>query len=275
MNVPPKTLRNHVRSRNKQTTGVNGKEPEIRDRIHDKPTGIQQDSALANVNREKSAPAERQRVGRGQDAESLPVLGAFHKFLETERKRARNRTLTLTVFFLFVVFSIGGLGFFLGTTLFDQVRQDFGDLQQDIEVLKQEAVGARMRTQKSLAEFTGEAKNLREEIAKEQDAVADAQSSISSRMNVYVDQVDKLKETINTVQTENAFLKSEIDELKAWWRALSGVVQPPTPGISGTRMNDHAPDATGPEAATRSTIVMSVVPRNLTRAIGWRLPIPE
>jgi len=233
------------------------------DRIHEKPTGIQQGNALTGVNREKGAPAERQRDGREQDAESLPVLSAFHEFLETERKRAQNRTLTLTVCFLFVVFSIAGLGFLLGTTFFDQMRQDFGDLQQGIEVLEQEVVSARIRTQTALANITGEARTLRKKISKEHNAVTDAQSSISSRMNVYVDQVDKLRVTINTLQTE-------IDELHTWWGALSGAVKTPMPEISGTRTNDH-----GPDAATRSSIMMPIMPRNLTRAIGWRLPIPE
>ena len=66
----------------------------------------------------------------------LPVLGAFGEFIETERRRSRNRMLLLAGFFIVILIAVVGAGLFIGMVLFDRMDRDLRTVEQTFEDYK-------------------------------------------------------------------------------------------------------------------------------------------
>lgn len=141
--------------------------------------------------------------------EGLPVLNAFRKFLETERRKARRRFVWMSV--LFVVF-MGGVIAAAASLWSNRVRE----LSSDIAGVRTEAAEAKVAAQ--VRTDAGEkAQRVAESAVKSvsdiKNNLSAAQSNLAAEVVSRSGEIDRLKEMISSLQLENAVLISQVNTL--------------------------------------------------------------
>lgn len=135
--------------------------------------------------------------------ESMPVLNAFRKFIDAERRRARVRVMWLS--FVFVVL----LACVLGTVLY-LVRSRAEELQTDIQGARRQVTEVRSSTDAELKRMAEAAARLTTDINR---GFKVAHSNVVSQMGTRDAEIDKLKETISTLEIDNAMLVGRLKEV--------------------------------------------------------------
>jgi len=224
--------------------------------------------------------------------ESLPVLTAFRKFLEAERRKARLRFVWMSVAFAIAMSGVIGGAFYFWK---NRVRQLSVAIQGAQAVAADANVAARERTEagekaqrvaEAAAQSVTDAKrtlsaaqsNLAAEVARNLSA---AQSNLSVDAVSRAGELDRLKEMISSLQLENAVLISQVnaltkktDELRETAAAAETAERPaePVPATAPERGGSR-PGAGPPAPRVKKTDEpIRISAPGLSGAVQLRLP---
>ena len=65
----------------------------------------------------------------------LPVLEAFQRFLDAERRRTRNRMMALTALFVLLLIIAGAVSVIVGTRLFRNTQKEIQGVQEHVAAI--------------------------------------------------------------------------------------------------------------------------------------------
>jgi hypothetical protein len=201
-----------------------------------------------------------------------PVLEAFQRFLEVERRRARNRMIFLTAIFVIILLVAGGVSVIIGNGVYREMRANVKDVQtqlRDVQGNTHQFSQAAALTMRELSTS-----------ASERDvALTKLAESSQSRMSVYDDSLGFMRNKMDKLEERDASLLEELDgvyevlpELSTDLRMIAGMIQglkplapEPEPKVEQER--------TFPR--TYETLTMMIQPEGMEIVVPWRLPIPE
>jgi len=221
------------------------------------------DMEITSLAPDKS-PVKPQPSAPEKPQESLPVLQAFQQFLDVERKRTRTRMITLTLVFIAVFVVIAAISLTVALTYTRQLRKDFLDMKDQVAVTQQDAQKVNNDTRTALQTFETEASKLRGDVL----SVSDSTAAIKSRTESYDAALGKLSETVNSLVIQNDALRSDMARFK------SPQQTEPEPLRYQSIRESKQPQPAETDRSP-STIVMPIVPRGMTNAVAWRIPLPE
>ena len=141
--------------------------------------------------------------------EGLPVLSAFRKFLETERRKARRRFVWMSVLFAILMGGVLAAAAYLWSNRVRELRSDIAGVRTEAAEAK---VAAQVRTD------AGEKAQRVAEIAVKsvsdvKNNLSAAQSNLAAEVVSRSGEIDRLKEMISSLQLENAVLISQVNAL--------------------------------------------------------------
>lgn len=214
----------------------------------------------------------------GRTGDSLPVLGALSEFIETERRRSRNRTLILAAFFVLILIIVVGAGLFAGMLLFDQMQSNVDDMQSKVDRFQLQAELAQKETRTSLAKLDSEARGLLQNLGQQESALAATRSEIDSYKADYERELTDMKQLLSLLETENVSLKKDLQRVRTQWPKPAKAVEDLVVGtpLAASLRRDTTP--TPPPEASRilaESFELAVLPVGGSRSVAWRLPIPE
>lgn len=135
--------------------------------------------------------------------ESLPVLNAFRKFIDAERRRARVRLMWLSLAFSVLLAGV------LATVLY-LVRSRADELQTDIQGARRQVTEVRSNTDAELKRMAEAAARLTTDINR---GFRVAHSNVASQIGTRDAEIEKLKETISTLEIDNAMLVGRLKDV--------------------------------------------------------------
>jgi hypothetical protein len=144
--------------------------------------------------------------------ESLPVLNAFRKFIDAERRRARIRLMWLSLAFSVLLACV------LATVLY-LVHSRADELQTDIQGARRQVTEVRSNTDAELKRMADAAARLTTDINR---GFRVAHSNVASQIGTRDAEIDKLKETISTLEIDNAVLVGRLKEILDRTEQLQG-----------------------------------------------------
>ena len=249
MGIPPKTVRDTAR-RHVNGSAANGTAP-----------------ATTSLTR-------RGDYGLAETPESLPVLQAFHEFIESERKAARSKLVTLSLFFIAVVISLIAGAMAISNTFFDQVEGDVRMVQAESEQARRQLAGVKRDTQTALAGLSERTDILRSDILKDREALAAAHAQTTS----LVSRLGQMNEVIAMLELENTSLRQDLGAMNSHLPQVSSNLSVAVAEIN--RLRELVTESTGRRPVPRrkgksTTIVASLLLPGSETGTAWRFPIPE
>jgi hypothetical protein len=130
MNVPPKIVKRQFVTAERLGVGnpAPAPDPVV---VTQTPRTVGQMASAPVVKTTESRVATRENV-----TESLPVLEAFHTFLEQERRHSRRQIMAVTIFFFVILIFVIAGGIFVGSVFVRQTGEDLKSLEKDFAQLK-------------------------------------------------------------------------------------------------------------------------------------------
>jgi len=225
---------------------------------------------------------------------SLPVLAAFQEFIEDERKRSQNRMLIISGFFLIILVSVIGTGLTIGTFVFRHMRDEVTEVRRNFTDLQKSSMESKASVDTSLARFQGQAEGLRYHMEKQDRAIDKTREDLTRREDEHGQKLAELRKVIESLESENTALKSGLTELKSNLPDLTEQVDTALSQLESelAAIRNQRPvtpatqvvvqvASSGTPAQPRATrgipesVIIPIVPRGETRAVDWRLTIPE
>jgi len=217
-----------------------------------------------------SVQLSRRQFGLAQTPESLPVLEAFQQFLDAERRRARNRMIGLTAFFLVLLVAVLGAAFYVGMFFFNQMGQDVSGVQADVQSLKNTADAVREDNEARVAGLSGETRQLRERAEAGTEALSELRIRIETGRTQFDEKLSGVQDIVSMLEVENASLKEELHNLDARWQGFVATARSATRG-----QEPHADVLAARDTTEDTSLVISLNVPGSTTSILWRMPIPE
>ena len=224
---------------------------------------------------------EASGVGRwpyARGGQALPVLQAFHEFLEVERRRTRTRMLLLTGIFVMLLLCILGAGILAAMYFTRSVDGEMGALQAQLQAAQKQSGALHLDAQAKLASLSGEAAELHKQVIGAQAAVDAVRKEMAAGVTGQSDQLAELRKLLMSVVEQNTTLASGLDSLGA--RLLAATAPPITPAAPPSPEGE--PETTSPpllEGAASPPgepwIHIAVVSSGGAESIPLLLPIPE
>ncbi|MDA0322368.1 MAG: hypothetical protein O2923_06580 [Verrucomicrobia bacterium] len=181
-----------------------------------------------------------------ESSDALSVLESLREFLETERARSRNRTLTLAaVFSVLLLLSIMG-----GLLMIERLRQQTGislgrlGEQQDA-TLEVQAESARV-----MAEITTRTRDLEVNLQKAGDQRDTSGALMETQIERQLEGFQMVRKVLSEVEIENAALAREYRTMRSEWASFTNAMQASIEDISKAR----------PAIPARATTVAAVSP---------------
>jgi hypothetical protein len=188
--------------------------------------------------------------------EDLPVLTAFHEFLDAERRRARNRMLGMGFVFLLVISALMGAGYLVGRALVGELRSDFGTAQSV-------ATKARNAIAERFARLATDTAQLRDDLSTERQRAEHERRQITAQ----ADEVVRLQEALGSVELENALLSRRIAVLTNATRGSAS--------DNGTPTAPRPAAAVAPPAAATNRASITLSSTYGGKISKWRMPLPD
>ena len=216
-------------------------------------------------------------AGMQIDPESLPVLAAFQDFLESERRRTRNRILALTALVVLVLLGFIGGGLLVGTVFFDQVAGDVEDVRDDVARLEDATGRWRTDAATALDDFGRKAEALRGELQTGQEKMTSFRTALTNETASTRGELADVREFIQLLEPKNMDLTKDLTDLRlrmadVMERVASGAAVPAPVEVTRAPMLAAAAPAAEP---LRGPIVLRIVPPGSDAPTEWRVPIPE
>lgn len=143
--------------------------------------------------------------------ESLPVLNSFKKFLDQERRRARQRLLWLSLGFTVLIAAVLGLVLWMNSEGEKSLRGDLAAARQRLEKNRTAMDKELQAVAAASAQHVSQLRtDLRRNLVFNQTALA---SNVTSELSGRDEEINRLKEKVSALEIENAMLAGELKEL--------------------------------------------------------------
>ena len=230
------------------------------------------------------AVVRRQGVGiEPADAESMPVLEAFQQFLDTERRRSRNRMLILSAVFSVVLLIVIAGGVAAALSYMRPVQAGLAELQQGINGSERRASRAARRVDQAVEQLTLRERHLREEMGRDKQSIAEAQTSIRQQTDTLQAEMARTRDILRQLQQDNLRLREEL-RASPTGRGPVAVGPGPTLGSLPPAAPAAATQPAVPTRAERTAATLARAPRAFElritpvgqdEAVPWRVSVPE
>lgn len=147
--------------------------------------------------------------------ESLPVLNAFRKFIDAERRRARIRLIWATFGFAVLLTVVLGAVLYLAHAKAE-------DMQADIRAARQQASEARASADAEGRKLAEAALTLKHDVSYNLNV---ASSNVVARMQSRDAEVERLRETISNLEMDNAELLGKLKSVVEKTEQLQGAYE--------------------------------------------------
>ena len=207
-----------------------------------------------------------------RSVKGMPVLEAFQRFLEVERRRARNRMIFLTAIFVIILLVAGAASVFIGNGVYREMRAEVKDVRWQLSHVRGNAQQFSETAALTMRELSTS--------ATERDvALTKLAAANHSRMQVYDDSLGFMRNKMEELEERNASLLEELDgvydvlpELSTDLREIVGMIQDMKPIAPEP---EHTVEPERARFRSYQTLTMMIQPEGIETAVPWRLPIPE
>jgi len=224
-----------------------------------------------------SAPADPMRRPFGtlpmESQNSLPVLSAFQEFLDNERERTRRRILAVSISYLLALLLIVAISLTGGTVVIRKLRNDFTSVQDEVKRLQALSLKIRTDADTLSQRLSSETMQLRTDMDISSDST---KSNVLARVSLHGNKLDKIDVLVQALQKENTLLRNDLLALQTRMASITN-----NPVAAPAKTENHAPplQVTKPAPLIKAdpvpVMVMSILPKGLSKPAEWRIPIPE
>jgi hypothetical protein len=199
------------------------------------------------------SPARRHGESPARGRPALPVLEAFHEFLDMERQRARRRLFLTALFFsvIFIVFCIAAVTG--GWLLYSNVAGDLQDVRNEVASARGKTLALDRQTQSSLGRLASDAAAWRDEVLKKTQQFLLGQSGLSEQVEETVVEIRELREALDALKRENDAMRNSLAALRRPASLGENIAASPAPPVF---------------------LPVFIRPEGSDRNVAWRLPIP-
>jgi hypothetical protein len=223
--------------------------------------------------------------------ESMPVLRAFHEFLDQERLRSRRRIIVLSSVFIGTLIMVGIVAALLIANFHVSQGYRYKALEHELLQARDDVMKAKAAADLSVGRLADRTDGLKDMLLAGQQQMLAMQNRAASTAETQQREVTSLRQQLDALRTERrdtrsgellaltdryATLAAELDRTRREMAALQ--VRAAEPPVEPPRRPAYVPPLeAAPERALPpdTTVVLSIVPYGRDQAIQWRLPVPE
>lgn len=143
-------------------------------------------------------------------AESLPVLNAFKRFLEAERRRARRRLLVLTALFVLLLGSVLLAFLYLGRTHVERLDAALKAEREKVARVQDTTDSKLKNVVAEVKQAADVASGLRRDLT---NTVLLTRSNLTAQLDSRDGELERLKDVVAALQIENATLANTLNAL--------------------------------------------------------------
>ena len=210
-------------------------------------------------------------------SESLPVLNAFRKFLDAERRRARQRILWTTLIFAVVLAGALAAIVYLGRSHVDELKSDIRFANQNTAEFKKELADQAVADAEFKKRMADTASGLKHDVGR---SFVAAQSNLTSQMSARDAEIERMRDTISSLQIENAMLVGQVKDVIKKTEQMQAEASPAATAEAEPAATEPAVPAAPPELEPEPTNSLPepradapvVFGRPGGKAIQFRLP---
>lgn len=213
----------------------------------------------------------------GHDADSLPVLGAFGEFLEAERRRARTRMWILSGFFLLLFILVAGAALLTGALFYQRMQADVQVMETEMNRLQTRAEDRHTQTRDALHRLEEGARSLLDSLAQQEEALAQTRSSVDAERSDVEQELADMEQLVKLLEVENTALKKDVQHVASRLPGLVATIEELVQRSGRDAAEKDAEEGTGLREmdGLPPSFEFSLLPVGASRALAWRLPIPE
>ena len=211
---------------------------------------------------------------------TLPVLEAFQRFLDEERRRARHRMVMMSCIFAVLIVLLIIAGVAVTMRLVTPVQYSVHSMRNDMSHLARESEYTADRLDEAMKRFRRQDSDLTEALRRERQALADARMTMRRETQDIASNVERMRSTVTRLELENERLRDELRVVKT--EAPDPVrAMRPSPDRSVARREPPVPRPSSGDARTAkpadrfATFSMQIRPDGSDGPMSWRMPIRE
>jgi uncharacterized coiled-coil protein SlyX len=186
----------------------------------------------------------------------MPVLRAFHEFLDQERRRARRRMIILACALSAAFLLIFLIGAVLLIQHQNQLATHYNKMAEELLSLRQEAVRPPPPPESTRTPADTKADSLKDMPIMSQQALINAQAKLDAQATAQSREMNSLRDTIDR-------LAQDASNIKLSGRDVPPVAPPP-----------HTP-APRRDATAGASIALPITPEGTDQPLTWRTVLPE
>jgi hypothetical protein len=210
----------------------------------------------------------------GEIPESMPVLRAFHEFLDQERRRSRRRMIILGSALAAVCLLILLIGAIAVVQHQNRVALRYNTMADELLTLREEAVRAKDAAGATMLKVNDRTENLKDILLMSQQALINVQSKIDAQTTVQSREMGALRETLDRLSRDTSAKDEELSMFKVRWADMMRDVRSSREDLAVAQTQPRSismPSVNGPG----SGITISIVPAGSDQPITWRMALPE
>lgn len=234
-------------------------------------------------------------TGAAPSLAGLPVLEAFQRFLEIERRKNKRRILGLMLASVSLIVVLGVVAALLGMLNVQRTAVAVRDIEGSVDTFGAEARAAYQRAEELARGAMTKSTALQGSVTEEAGVRVESDRKLAAYIKDQQTQLAAMREKMLRMEGENARVLSELDVLRERLARRPLPPVPPSPaaivatGPAPTSTNAAAPAVQSPVAPTGEeaelqelaempgdTIVigLSLRPAGTERRVPWRVPLP-
>jgi hypothetical protein len=231
----------------------------------------------------------RRRVGRDSEGgvapvagaeESLPVLEAFQEFLDTERRRSRNRVIAVAGLSFLMVLLMGGGILVTGALMLRDLDAGVESLRRRLELVGSAAADQLKDTERITLALRKDVDGLLVTLS-EKAKGPDVAAEWSVERAAFSNALTLVQSNLSELSGQNLALRTELDRFRSEVAAVRAASDRPRAEVTASLPEPvrsvlaNGADAVRKPEVTRPHLVISVLPAGEPAPVKWRLPIPE
>jgi len=221
--------------------------------------------------RPAASPTPRQPDVPETSQDNLPVLEAFQRFLDAERRKTRRRLLAVSLSFLVVLTAIVGGATFMGVAFFAELRRDFDDIENSVARTRDNNLRIQEDAEKTLKAVEKQRHEIMADYENEKKSLSTAQSEIESQMRSHTTALDEIKAMVATLKSENSLLKKTIARIA---QPVGAATKPLARAVTAPAAPSNT--VAGSADTTQEPVLdLAVAVGTEEQQVNWRIPIPE
>lgn len=231
------------------------------------------DATLKQISKLKTGTVSaynKRPSGIQKTPESLPVLEAFHEFLDSEHRKMRRRMVALTVFFIIIIVAIISAGAVAGFIFLKPMISDLNDMRIAVADMKESSRAESVSRETAIEKFD-------QALALEKQAMADAQLKIEKQVS---GSIAVVKNSVTDLKTQNSTLSKDIGEIRENWSGMSDQIRriivelEKMKNAKTTALNTPVAGNQSPSPA-KQEMEITFIPKGGTEAVTCLVSIPE